>query len=200
VTIVDVSSMGQNWTITPAAPGPNEPAPRNFFEQKWLLVLTGVVATDERIIPPPIIGIHGNNPNDWRRGGIRISPGGTMDAIQATMNQYGIPNPPQPNGPLFTLEQWAPFVAVCSLLDLNEPPGRGQRASGAGVAVDTWRPVHFGDAWDANHVPIPNVWRGIDVDVAVYGQAVLHRLSYNIRLLGKIVMGDRSPDPPWPTI
>ena len=81
-------------------------------------------------------------------------------------------------------------------MDLNEPPARGQRPSGAGAAVDTWRPVHFGEAWDVNNLPIPNVWRGIDVDIAVYGQAVLHRL----RLLGKIVMGNRSPDPPEPTI
>ena len=28
-------------------------------------------------------------------------------------------------GPLFSLEQWAPFFAVSSFLDLNEPPARG---------------------------------------------------------------------------
>ena len=66
--------------------------------------------------------------------------------------------------------------------------------------MDLWRPVHFGDAWDVNNVPIPNVFRGIDVDIAIYGQAILHRLSYDIRLLGKIVFGSRSPDPPEPTI
>ena len=62
MTVASVSYMGQNWTITPVGPGPNEPAPRSFFEQKWLLVETGVVATDEQLVPPPIIGIHGNNP------------------------------------------------------------------------------------------------------------------------------------------
>jgi hypothetical protein len=118
--------MGQNWTITPVGPGPNEPAPRSFFEQKWLLVETGVVATDEQLFNPPIIGIHGNNPNDWRRGGVRINPASWADAVFVMMNRYGI--------------------------------------------------------------------------AAVYGQAVLHRLSYNITLLGKIVFGDRSPDPPEPTI
>ena len=30
--------------------------------------------------------------------------------------------------------------------------------------------MHFGEAWDVNNLPIPNVWRGIDVDIAVYGQ------------------------------
>ena len=200
MTVASVSYMGQNWTITPVGPGPNEPAPRSFFEQKWLLVETGVVATDEQLVPPPIIGIHGNNPNDWRRGGVRINPASWADAIFVMMNRYGIAYPPEPNGVLFSLEQWAPFVAVSSFLDWNEPPDGGQRPSGAGVAADTWRPVHFGEAWDVNNVPIPNVWRGIDVDIAVYGQAVLHRLSYNITLLGKIVFGVRSPDPPEPTI
>jgi hypothetical protein len=46
--------------------------------------------------------------------------------------------------------------------------------------VDLWRPVPFGDAWDVNNAPILNVFRGFDVDLAVYGQAVLHRLSYNL--------------------
>jgi len=43
------------------------------------------------------------------------------------------------------------------------------------------------DAWDVTNVPIANVFRGIDVDIAVYGQAVLHRISWNISLLGRIV-------------
>jgi hypothetical protein len=196
-----VSIQGQNWRITPAATGPNEPAPRSFFEQKWVLVLTGVAALKEGPPQNPVDGIHGNNPHDWRRGGVRINPGAIFEATQAMMNRYGVNPPHPPNGILFSLDQWAPFVAVSSFLDLNEPPaGFGQRPSGAGAAVDLWRPVHFGDAWDVNNVPIPNVWRGIDVDVAIYGQAVLHRLSWNISLLGKIVFGNRSPDPPEPTI
>jgi hypothetical protein len=119
----------------------------------------------------------------------------------AMINQYGVTSPPGGSdlAPLFSLDHWAPFVAVSSFLDLNETAS-GQRPAGAGVAVDLWRPVHFGEAWDVNNVPIPNVFRGIDVDIAVYGQAILYRLSYNISLLGRIVFGNRSPDPPEPTI
>jgi hypothetical protein len=198
--VATVTIQGQNWRITPAAPGPNEPAARSFFEQKWVMVLTGVAALSVTTTNGVIDGIHGNNPHDWRRGGVRITPGAIFEATQAMMNQYGVNPPPPGNGVLFSLDQWAPFVAVSSFLDLNELPGRGQRPSGAGVAVDLWRPVHFGDAWDVNNRPVPNVWRGIDIDIAVYGQAVLHRLSWDISLLGKIVFGNRSPDPPQPTI
>ena len=66
--------------------------------------------------------------------------------------------------------------------------------------MDLWRPTHFVDAWDANNVPIPNIFSGIDVDVAIYGQAILYRLGYNIRLIGKIAFGNRSPDGDLPTI
>ncbi|MGA7535448.1 MAG: hypothetical protein WBW27_26585 [Pseudolabrys sp.] len=195
--------VGQNWTITAAPPGPNEPAPRSFAEQRWVLVLTGVIAYNERTPNGDIVvGIRGNNPHDWRRGGIRIPRlGSVSDAMFAMITRYGVTRPDD-TGPLFSLEQWAPFIAVSSFLDLNEPPAPvlGQRASGAGVAVDLWRPTHFVDAWDANNVPIPNIFSGIDVDVAIYGQAILYRLSYNIRLIGKIAFGNRSPDGDLPTI
>ena len=195
--------VGQNWTITATPPGPNEPAPRSFAEQRWVLVLTGVIAYNERTPNGDIVvGIRGNNPHDWRRGGIRIPRlGSVSDAMFAMITRYGVTRPDD-TGPLFSLEQWAPFIAVSSFLDLNEPPAPvlGQRASGAGVAVDLWRPTHFVDAWDANNVPIPNIFSGIDVDVAIYGQAILYRLSYNIRLIGKIAFGNRSPDGDLPTI
>ena len=164
--------------------------------------MTGVIAYDERTPNGDIIvGIGGNNPHDWRRGGIRIPAlGSVSDAMFAMIDRYGATRPDD-TGPLFSLDQWAPFIAVSSFLDLNEAPAVfGQRPSGAGVAVDLWRPTHFGDAWDVNNVPIPNIFRGIDVDVAVYGQATLYRLSYNIRLIGKIAFGNRSPDPDLPTI
>jgi hypothetical protein len=83
--------MGQNWTITPAAPGPNEAAPRSFWRQKWMLVVTGVVAYNERTPNGELVGIQGNNPHDWRRGGVRIgAPGAVSDAMFAMINQYGV--------------------------------------------------------------------------------------------------------------
>jgi hypothetical protein len=147
-----------------------------------------------------VVDIPGNNPLDWLRGGVRINPGPWLDAAFAMINRYGVPQPLN-TGVLISLDQWAAFVAVSSFLDANAPSvGFGQRPSGAGVAVDRWRPVPFGDAWDVNNAPIPNVFRGFDVDLAVYGQAVLHRLSYNFTLLGKIAFGNRSPDPAQLTI
>jgi hypothetical protein len=185
MAIVRPNYVGQNWTITPAAPGPNEPAPRNFSEQKWVWVLTGVAVVD----------IPGNNPHDWRRGGVRINPNAWESAAQAMMDRYGVHGPTSPR---LSLDLWAPFVAVSSFLDTNKyatPP------SGAGVAVDLWRPAPFGDAQDIiNNVTIRNAYRGIDVDLAVYGQAVLHRLSYNITLLGKIFFGYLGAGSPEPTI
>ena len=108
--------VGQNWTITPAPPGPNEPAPRSFAEQRWVLVLTGVIAYNERTPNGDIVvGIRGNNPHDWRRGGIRIPRlGSVSDAMFAMITRYGVTRPDD-TGPLFSLEQWAPFIAVSSL-------------------------------------------------------------------------------------
>ena len=184
--------------MTPATPGLNEPAPRNFFEQRWVMVLTGVIDYNERKPNGEFVsGIRGNNPHDWRRGVIRIPRlGSSGDAMDAVINRYHVTRPLDTTT-LFSLEQWAPFVAVSSFLDLN---GYSQPASGAGVAVDSWRPTHFVYAWDVNNVPIPNIFSGIDVDVAIYGQAILHRLSYNIRLIGKIAFGNREGDPNLPTI
>jgi hypothetical protein len=117
----------------------------------------------------------------------------------AMINRYRISRP-STGGPLFSLDQWAPFAAVSSFLDPNQQITGGQRVAGAGAAIDLWRPTPFGEAVDVNNAPIPNVFRGIDVDVAVFGQAVLHRISYNITLLGKIVFGTRGPDPPPPPV
>jgi hypothetical protein len=69
-----------------------------------------------------VVGIHGNNSHDWRRGVIRIPRlGSVSDAMFAMITRYGVRRPDD-TAPLFRLEQWAPFVAVSSFLDLNEPP------------------------------------------------------------------------------
>ena len=45
-TIGQESFKGQNWLITPVAFAVDEPRPTNVYDQRWLLVLTGVVETD----------------------------------------------------------------------------------------------------------------------------------------------------------
>ncbi len=177
---VTVNFAGQNWLITPAPLAVNESPPGTISDQKWMLVLTGVVITNEQW--PDRQGIHGNNPHDWRRLTVGLSPD-TSSPLTFAMNRYGIPRPTYPYYEVvLSLDQfgWAPFAAVSSYLDT------GQETTAAGVAVDVWRPTHFGNAIDVSGQPIPNRFRGIDIDVAVYGGAVLHRISYHITVVGKI--------------
>jgi hypothetical protein len=87
-----------------------------------------------------------------------------------------------------SLEEWAPFAAVSSIFD---------KTSGGvdvGFAVDVWRPTPFIQTYkDSNDNPIGNVFDGVNVDVAVMNNtATLHRVSYQITLLGKIAF---TPNP-----
>jgi hypothetical protein len=74
-----------------------------------------------------------------------------------------------------------PFAAVSSIFENN--------TSDAGFAVDVWRPTPFVHTTDvASGNPVDNVFNGIDVDVAVRNdRAILHRVSYHVTLVGKIV-------------
>jgi hypothetical protein len=169
---------GQNWLITPAALAVNERKPRNISDQKWLLVLTGV----------GIIDLRGNNPNDWRRETLIIYP--DMQApLQYAVNRYSIPKPVGLNTrPDLDLEQWAPFAAVSSIFNKDSEIASQPPRTDAGFAVDIWRPNSFFSTTDAGGKPVNNIFTGIAVDVAVRNQrATLHRVSYHITLLGKIV-------------
>jgi hypothetical protein len=186
---IEVDYAGQNWMINPAISAVNEPPPSSISDQKWMMVLTGVAILNETLPDGTFIeGIRSNNPHDWRRLDVFIRPpgdasvSGLTSTLHMVVNRYGIPI--ERGEPIFSLDWfgWAPFVTVSSFLDPSQP------TAGAGVAVDHWRPRPFG-ATDANNVPIPNAYRGVFVDVAVFGQSVLHRISYNITLVGKIVFG-----------
>lgn len=163
---------GQNWTITPEALAVNEPKPANISAQKFLVVLTGV----------GIIDLQGNNPNDWRRETASIFPD-IVAPLNFAINKYGIPRPVGLNTvPAMDLELWAPFAAVSSVFE------RESGGVDAGFAVDVWRPSPFFHTTDAGGQPLNNVFTGIDVDVAVRNNnATLHRVSYHITLLGRIV-------------
>ena len=166
------SFAGQNWLITPAALAVNEAKPKSISDQKWLLVLTGV----------GILNLQGNNVHDWRRETLTVFP--DINApLQFAINRFSIPKPVGVSTfPAFSLEQWAPFAAISSILDTDKA------VVDAGFAVDTWRPSKFGDTTDAGGKPVHNIFNGIDVDVAVRNnKATLHRVSYHITLLGKIV-------------
>jgi hypothetical protein len=74
------------------------------------------------------------------------------------------------------------FASLSSIFNRNE-------SINSGFAVDTWRPNHFGSGTDVlSNQHVNNIFSGINVDVAVRDtDAIIHRLGYNITLLGKIV-------------
>ena len=168
---------GQNWLITPAATAVNQAAPGRIQDQMWLLVLSGVV----------IVDIKGKSGAQWRRETVSIRPD-LNGPLQFAVAKFGIPTPPGSVGANywmgFKVEQWAPFAALSSVFNEHE-------SVNSGFAVDVWRPNPFASGQDsfsgATHT---NLFSGIQVDVAVRDtDAWLHRLSYKITLLGKIVFG-----------
>ncbi len=164
------SFAGQNWVITPVG----EPKPASISDPKWLVVLTGVGVLD----------LQANKVDEWRREVLVIFPD-IVSPLQYAVTKYSIPRPTPPNvGLALDLEQWAPFAAVSA----SEP--------NAGFAVDGWRPNPFLATTDAFDRPALKVFTGIDVDVAVTGgvfhlgegfPATLHKVSYHITLMGRIV-------------
>jgi len=175
---------GQNWLITPAALAVGEPPPASIHDQKWLLVLSGVVIAD----------LKGDSGSQWDYQTVSFTPdmagpddpGSISGPLNWAINHYSIPKPPGSPGAQylirFSLEEWAPFVTLNSIF--NE----GQSIN-SGFAVDVWRPNHFENGTDVvTNRPVNNLFTGINADLAVRDtDAWLYRLGYNITLLGKIV-------------
>jgi hypothetical protein len=175
---------GQNWLITPAALAAGETPPTSIRDQKWLLVLSGVVVANQR----------GDNSGQWNHQTVSFVPdmAGTDDPISTSgplnwaISQYSIPKPPGAVGTQylirFSLEEWSPFVSLGSVYN------QGQSIN-SGFAVDDWRPNHFDSGTDVvTGQPVNNIFTGVNADLAVSdSDAWLYRLSYNITLLGKIV-------------
>lgn len=166
---------GQNWLITPVALAVNQAPPQNVSRQNWILHLSGVTI-------PDLIGTSGT---DWRRETLLITPD-LRGPLNHVINNFSIPRPPGNEGAQYTVQfqvqQWAPFAAISSIFDRNQ-------AVNAGFAVDVWRPNPFATVTDAfSNQPRDRIFSGIQVDVAVRdSDAILHRVSYNISLLGEIV-------------
>ena len=168
---------GQNWLITPAALAVGENPPASIHDQKFLLVLSGVV----------IANLEGNSTSQWLHETLSFLPDMAGPQGSGPLNwaigRYGIPKPAGQNFTIgFSLEEWAPFASLSSIFDQNQ-------SINAGFAVDVWRPTHFGTGTDAlTHLPVGNIFTGINVDVAVCDtDAWIYRVGYNITLLGKIV-------------
>jgi hypothetical protein len=166
---------GQNWVITPAALAAGENPPASIHDQKFLLVLSGVVMAN----------LEGNSTSQWRQETVSFLPdmAGPQNSgpLNWAIGRFGIPKPPGNFAVGFSLEEWAPFASLSSIYDQHQ-------AIDAGFAVDVWRPTHFAQGVDAfTLLPVNNIFSGLNVDVAVRDtDAWLYRLGYNITLLGKI--------------
>ena len=174
---------GQNWLITPAALAVGESRPRTILDQKWLLVLSGVVEAN----------LQGNSTSAWLNQTVSFLPGRSVSLgfgvnegpLNYAINHYSIPRPspdPKDYDLVFSVEGWAPFAALSAIFDAHE-------SIDAGYAVNVWRPRHFlhGVKYPDVTQPINNVFTGINVDVGVRDtDAFILKLSYNITLLGTI--------------
>ncbi len=173
---------GQNWLITPAALAVGEPQPTSIHDQEWVLVLTGVVLADLK------------GDDSWNSQTVSFTPdmagpddpSATSGPLNWAISRYSIPKPPGSPGTdyliRFSVEEWAPSVSLGAIFD------QGQSIN-AGFAINAWSPNPFGTGTDvlANQ-PVNNLFAGINAELAVSdSDAWLHRLIYNITLLGKIV-------------
>jgi hypothetical protein len=168
---------GQNWLITPAALAFGEQPPASIHDQKWLLVLTGVVTAN----------LEGNSTSQWLNANLSFLPDMAGPANSGPLNwaigEYAIPKPAgQDYAIAFALDEWAPFVSLSAIFDQNQ-------SIDAGYAVNVWRPNHFATGIDAlSGLPVGNIFTGVNVDVGVRDtDAWILSLGYNITLRGRIV-------------
>jgi hypothetical protein len=165
---------GQNWLITPEPLAASELPPPGSGDQRWVLILTGVVNAD----------LEGNDTHQWLHETLSFVPD-MAGPINYALNRYSIPQP-SANGEAFDLrfsvEEWAPFASLSSIYDQDQ-------SDNLGFAVDVWRPTPFTSGPDVlTNQMVGNLFSGIDVDVAVRDtDAWIYRVSYHITLLGRIV-------------
>jgi hypothetical protein len=168
---------GQNWLITPAALAVGEPPPASIHDQKWLLVLTGVVVAD----------LEGNSTSQWLNANLSFLPDmagpNNSGPLNWAIGQYGIPRPEGQNyGVGFVVDEWAPFVSLSAIYDQAQ-------SIYAGYAINVWRPNHFATGVDAiSDAQVGNIFTGVNADVSVSDtDAWILSLGYNITLRGRIV-------------
>jgi len=175
---------GQNWLITPTALAVGEQPPPSISDQKWLLVLSGIVLANQR----------GDNSGSWNYQTVSFipdlagpdDPTATSGPLNWAIARYGIPRPPGTVGQnylvRFSVDSWSPFVSLGSVFDQGP-------SVNAGFAVDDWRPNHFESGTDVlTNEAVTNIFTGVNADLAVNDtDAWIYRLGYNITLSGRIV-------------
>jgi len=174
---------GQNWLITPVALAVGEPPAQSIRDQKWLLVLSGIVLANQR----------GDNSGSWNYQTVSFvpdmagpdDPTATSGPLNWAIARYGIPRPPGAVGQQylvrFSVEEWSPFVSLGSVFDQGP-------SVNAGFAVDNWRPNHFESGTDVvSSGTVTNIFTGVNADLAVNDtDAWIYRLGYHITLIGRI--------------
>jgi hypothetical protein len=172
----------QNWLITPAALAVGEHPPKTILDQKWLLVMTGVLEID----------FEGNSTSEWLNETAVFTPGGDFSLgdirnagpLNWVINQYSIQRPSSDYTTVFSLQEWAPYASLSAIFDQDQ-------SINAGFAVNAWRPRHFFNAvstvFSSPPTIINNIFSGIEVDVGVRDtDAWILKIGYNITLLGKM--------------
>jgi len=174
---------GQNWVITPAPLAVGEPRPTTIHDQKWLLVLSGVVIADLK-----------GESGEWGHQTVSFMPDmagpddptATSGPLNWAINHCSIPKPAGSPGEQylirFSVDEWAPFVASNAMFNASQ-------SMNCGFAVDVWRPNQFGNGTDVlTNLPVNNIFSGINADLAVReSDGWLYRLGYSVTLLGRIV-------------
>ncbi|MGA9581543.1 MAG: M23 family metallopeptidase [Allosphingosinicella sp.] len=165
---------GQNWVIVPVATAAGQPPPANIRDQRWQLVLSGVVLVDMK----------GVTTAQWRRETLLIAPD-LRAPIKFAGQRFGVPLPNLDDSAFhsnFQVEQWAPFSTLSSVFNANQ-------SINSGFAVDVWRPNPFFTATDlATNAQVSNLFAGIQADIAVRdSDAYIYRIGYHITLIGRIV-------------
>jgi len=175
---------GQNWLITPAATAVGEPAPDSIHDQKWLLVLSGIVVAD----------LKGDSSGAWNHETVSFvpdmagpdAPGATSGPLNWAISRYRIPKPAGTQGMQylirFSVDAWSPFVSLSAIFNQEQ-------SNNGGFAVNTWRPNPFGSGTNAlTNQPVSKLFNGVNADLAVRDtDAWVYRVGYHITLVGKIV-------------
>lgn len=152
------------------------------IDEKWHITLSGVAIVDEKA----------TSMNKWTYETLHIFPD-IHSPVQYALNNFNLSIPP--NIPydvrgtggiayLFNVEQYTIMAALGSIF-------KQEASTNAGFAVNKWEPAPFKKLDGNDNAPTLNrIFDGIYVDIATKGAATLHRVNFQITLLGKIVFAN----------